>query len=461
MTKVTFYIDKNNVDSSGFAPIKACVAIDYKRITKTVARVKPRYWNDSQPNEKGNKKSNKQQVKKPLAHEPDNGYAETNTILHNFKSDTELYFLKCDRQKIKITPELVRDYFNGQRINFDVAEKDLWEAYEEFVKDGELMMSANTNRMRKSNKKFLEKFESETCYKMTFDSINMLFFDRLKEYVLNTKSYGYNYLSAIIKRFKAFMAWSQKRKYHNNTEYLDFSAPEKKGSIIHLTNDELQQLINFPFESEKLRKVRDFYCVGCLIGARYCDLKRLTKDNISSGELKFTTEKTNDPVTVPMFPGLKTIIDRYPEQYRLLPKISNQKANKYIKKACEQADIKTLTEVKSFVKNETITEFKPKHELIGTHTARKTFVCLAHASGMDEKTIMSITGIRDQKTLSHYLDVSIDTKKDSLTKMYNGLIPEGEAEPEDETLKAMKETLLKAGFEAEIIEKLLIQETKS
>jgi hypothetical protein len=35
--------------------------------------------------------------------------------------------------------------------------------------------------------------------------------------------------------------------------------PEKEISIVHLTWDELQHLLYFPFESEKYHKVRDFF----------------------------------------------------------------------------------------------------------------------------------------------------------------------------------------------------------
>jgi len=55
-----------------------------------------------------------------------------------------------------------------------------------------------------------------------------------------------------------FKQWSQRRKYHNNDEYKEFSAPEKEISIVHLTWDELQHLLYFPFKSKKYQKVRDF-----------------------------------------------------------------------------------------------------------------------------------------------------------------------------------------------------------
>jgi len=411
MFKITFYIDKANSNKEGFAPIKVNISLDYKDISKTIGRVKPRHWNKT-----------KQRVSPPRPHEKENDHAVINASLDKYETDAESYFRKCEVEKIHITHAIVKDYLKGQEIIFTPpVKKDLWEAYEEFLKIGEIEKANNTNKNRKTIKNYLKIFENETGYQMTFDSIDMAFFDKLKEHVLVSKSHGYNYLSSITDKFKAFMGWSLGRDYHTNTIYKKFSAPEKEGSIIHLTFPELQHLINFTFENKKLQKARDFYCFGCMTGLRYCDLQRLTKDNISDGMIKITTQKTNRDVMIPLFPGVQTIIDRYPEPHKLLPKFSNQKLNLYIKQCCKKAEINTPTEYKSFEKNVTKTEFKAKHELIGTHTARKTFICLAYDRGLDIEMIKSITGITREKTLRRYLHVSNDTKKEKLTKAFADL----------------------------------------
>lgn len=465
MPNVTFYIDKSNSDREGYAPIKAIVSIpylkengttDYKNIIKTVSKVKPQYWNDSKINPDTNRqKRNKQRVSPPKSNEKDNGYEEINTLLDNFQSNAKKYFKECNSQNIEITPGIVRDYFKGTKLNLNKTKKELWEAYDEFLKAGEVEKAANTIRNRKTIKNYLKTFETETGYKMTFESINLVFFDQLKEHVLITKGHGYNYLSAITDKFKAFLNWSLERNYHTNTTFKKFSAPEKEGTIVHLTFPELQHLINFSFVSKKLQKARDFYCFGCLCGLRYCDLQRLTKDNISDNMIKITTQKTNRQVFIPLFPGIQTIIDRYPEPHKLLPKFSNQKLNKYIKEACKKAEINTLVEYKTFEKNITKTEFKPKHELIGTHTARKTFICLAYDNGLDIEMIKSITGITNERTLRRYLNISVDSKKEKLTKAFLKLTPQPETN--EETLQALKCALAKVGFKPENIDNLFMQ----
>lgn len=115
------------------------------------------------------------------------------------------------------------------------------------------------------------------------------------------------------------------------------------------------------------------------------------------------------------------IIKRYPDLGRLLPKFSNQKLNDYIKEACQIAEINAITEFKIFKKNTTIKEYKPKHELISSHTARKTFICLAYERGLDVEMIKAITGITREKTLKRYLHISAEKKKEQLTAAFGEL----------------------------------------
>ncbi|MEI7831132.1 MAG: site-specific integrase [Prolixibacteraceae bacterium] len=410
MINLTYYIDISKKDKNEESPILANVTTNYIKTSYRVGKVKSRHWNKT-----------KQRVSPPRITEEDNNHEEINSHLDKLQTDSKKYFLECRQNKIEITPGLVKDFFNGIKVDSNPTKKDFWEAYDEYLKIGELEKAANTIRNRKTIKNKLKDFETETGYKMNFESINLVFYDKLKEWVLITKNHDYNYLSAISDKFKAFMNWSHEREYHNTTTFKKFSAPEKEGSIIHLTYSELKHLVNFDFKNIKHQKARDFFCFGCLTGLRYCDLQRLTKDNISNGSIKITTQKTNKEVTIPIIQEQQTIIDKYPEPYKLLPKFSNQKLNKYVKECCKIAEIKTPTEWKTFEKNITKTEYKPKHELIGTHTARKTFINLAYTKGVPIETIKAITGITREKTLKRYLEVSGDTKKENLILAFGGL----------------------------------------
>jgi len=419
MINLVFYLDKaKKSKKTRLTPLKANFSFTYKKdkgesvykdIPKTIGAVKFEHWSKS-----------KQRVMESFTFEEAN--LKINPMLDSMQADAKKYFSELEAQKIEITEDILRKFLNGEKLNLQPKEDDkkqFWPAYEEYLKLGELEKAFNTNRNRKTIKNKLKEFEQATRYKMTFDRINLVFYDRLKEYILNR--HDYNYLSAITDKFKAFMNWSLERNYHTSTIYKRFSAPEKEGTIIYLTFPELQTLINYQFKSERLQKANDFFCFGCLTGLRYCDLEKLTKDNIANGILTTTTEKTNSFVTVPIYEGLQTIVNRYPDQYKLLPKISNAKLNEYIKECCKLAGIDSPTESKTFIQNTTKTEFKPKHELITTHTGRKTFICLAHSRGLDIEMIKAITGITREKTLRRYLSISDDNKLEKLKNAFGSL----------------------------------------
>ena len=419
MVNLTFYLNPyKKSKKTGLVPIVANFAFNYKdsqgetiykNVSKSVLSVKIDHWSKS-----------KQRVHESKTFEEAN--LKTNPMLDSMQADAKKYFSELEAQKIEITEDILRKFLNGEKLNLQPKEDDkkqFWPAYEEYLKLGELEKAFNTNRNRKTIKNKLKEFEQTTRYKMTFDRINLVFYDRLKEYILNR--HDYNYLSAITDKFKAFMNWSFERNYHTSTIYKRFSAPEKEGTIVYLIFPELQTLINYQFKSERLQKANDFFCFGCLTGLRYCDLEKLTKDNISNGILQTTTQKTNSLVSVPIYEGLQTIVNRYPGQYKLLPKISNAKLNEYIKECCKLAGIDSPTESKTFIQNTTKTEFKPKHELITTHTGRKTFICLAHSRGLDIEMIKAITGITREKTLRRYLSISDDNKLEKLKNAFGSL----------------------------------------
>ncbi|MGD9930057.1 MAG: site-specific integrase [Mangrovibacterium sp.] len=408
MAKIRFHINKSKIDKENYVPIRAKISIDSTARYKAIEKVKLRYWNPK-----------KQRVIPNRETEPYNRHKEINELIEKYEEKARQYFNDLKLNGIPVNLKAVEDFFEGKPIATKV--KNLWEAYDLYLQAGKLEKAYNTNRNRKTIHTKLKEFEEKTGYKITFESINLEFWDRLKEYILVDQNHGFNYLAAIADKFKAFMNWSHERKFHENLAFKKFSAPEKEISIISLTWEELQQLINFEFANNKLAKARDFFCFGCLTGLRYVDLVQLTKDNITDGMIRITTQKTNKEVIIPVFPGLQTIIDRYPEQYKLLPKFSNQKINEYIKECCELAGITVLTEFKTFVKNVTVKEFRPKHELIGTHTARKTFISLAYERGLDIEMIKAITGITREKTLKRYLQISNHTKKEKLMAAFNAL----------------------------------------
>lgn len=122
-----------------------------------------------------------------------------------------------------------------------------------------------------------------------------------------------------------------------------------------LTRQELERIEKFSSTSVRLNKVRDLFLFSCYTGKGYKDLVNLKKENLSiwiNGKKWLTGErfKTGIRSDVPLLPIAIEILERYEndpevvEREALLPMISNQKFNAYLKDIARLCNIqKELT----------------------------------------------------------------------------------------------------------------------
>lgn len=407
MPKVRFFIQKNKVDKRGFADIKAFVTINYKNTAKVVAKVKPHHWNKL-----------KQRVNPNRANEKNNRHEEINQLLDKFQDDAHAYFDQCWEKDIDVTPELVRDYFNGIS-HLKEPEKDFWKAWDKFIESGRSEKAANTTKDQQATMRYFQEFEAATRYKMSFEAISLDMYDNFKEYVFNTRQHSFNYLATLTRRLKAFLNWSQERGYYSGSIHKKFKSTEKPTTIITLTLDEFNILYNYSFKSKSHDKARDIFCFGCLTGLRISDLVKLSRENLHDGMIVTHMKKVKKqhPQRIPILPKAQAILDKYQEQYFLLPKMSDQKVNQYIKEAAREAGltrpIKKLDYTKGTGREITTTMDNELH----AHMTRKTFITLAFAAKLDMETIKEISGIRGERTLRHYLTISNEVLKDQTRKL--------------------------------------------
>lgn len=159
-----------------------------------------------------------------------------------------------------------------------------------------------------------------------------------------------------------------------------------------MTEEELDKLYFHKFENKKLDRVRDVFCLGCYTGLRYSDLNTLTSDHIQNGMIKKTPLKTSKPVEIPILPMTQDILDKYTYSFKSLPNYSDVKRNKYIKDCCEEAKTNQPFTISKYPGNKRIDLTEPKHKFVVVHTARKTFINLAHKYNMPESLIIDIVG---------------------------------------------------------------------
>ena len=223
---------------------------------------------------------------------------------------------------------------------------------------------------------------------------------------------------------KWFLRWAFKKGVHQNNAY-DSYKPKLKSTqkkIIFLTWEELNKLREFkiPTTKQALDRVRDVFLFQCFTGLRYSDVFNLRRSDIKGDHIEVTTVKTSDSLIIELNNHSKAILDKYKdvafEDDKVLPVITNQKMNDYLKELAELAGIDEPVRQTYYRGNERIDEVTPKYALLGTHAGRRTFICNALALGIPPQVVMKWTGHSDYKAMKPYIDIADDIKANAMSK---------------------------------------------
>jgi len=223
---------------------------------------------------------------------------------------------------------------------------------------------------------------------------------------------------------KWFLRWAFKKGVHQNNAYDNYK-PKLKSTqkkIIFLTWEELNRLREFKIPSNKqaLERVRDVFLFQCFTGLRYSDVFNLRRSDIKGDHIEVTTVKTSDSLIIELNNHSKAILDKYKdvafENDKVLPVITNQKMNDYLKELAEMAGIDEPVRQTYYKGNERIDDVTPKYALLGTHAGRRTFICNALALGIPPQVVMKWTGHSDYKAMKPYIDIADDIKANAMSK---------------------------------------------
>jgi site-specific recombinase XerD len=217
------------------------------------------------------------------------------------------------------------------------------------------------------------------------------------EYYLKTEeNIQHNTTMKYIQNFKKIVNLAVRNDWLPKNPFSEFRCSFRKVERNVLTIEEIETIENKTFRMERLRQVKDLFIFSCYTGLAYIDVMRLAPNNISlsiDGEKWIFTErkKTGEKVRVPLLPKALLILEKYQHNpsvqntQRLLPKISNQKLNAYLKEIADVCDIE---------KNLTF------------HLARHTFATtITLTNGVPIETVSKLLGHSSIKTTQIYAKV--------------------------------------------------------
>ncbi len=404
---INYYIDKNNrsyeKEKIIYCYIRSLHGFQGKTIKiNTSQRIEPKHWDVA-----------KQQSKRGYNLAP-----ELNDFLAKFKEKIKIKVMEILASEKEFTFEEVKSILtekNQKKSN------DVFTNFDLYLKAKSNIYSQGTKTKYKTFKKHLSEFEKYENYKITFESLNLDFYDRFTNYALNKLSLNNNTIKKLFDLLKAFINWCVEREITNINHTSKFKIKEYDNDIITLTETELKLIENVVLKSEALIRTKDIFLLSVYTGQRYSDISKMLLSDINKKEKLWNlrTTKTKDIIKIPLSKEALNIISKYENEPKFITFISNQKYNNHLKELCKKAGIDdevTLTRY-SGAKRTDLT--KPKYELITSHTARRTFVTLSLIRGMQPHIIMKITGHKDFKTLDKYVRIDNEATKTAFEEIWN------------------------------------------
>ena len=422
---VNFYLD-NRPNKNGDYPIRVSISINGNRyVTSTGFSVNAEKWHNGKvKNGTTNAKGETSKTINARLKEIDSFFSREETLLKlgdvqeiDIKLLFAENFAKKKQEKIEITFFGCFDEFIAE-----MGKKNNWTkaVYEKF--------NALKNHLIafKSNIKFSDLNEGGLNNFVDYLQTVVVAGKKTKE--RDTRVFGMK--NTTIKKqlgfLKWFLRWATAKGYNKETSYQTFkpklTTPDKK--VVFLDWDELMAVYNFniPESKKYLERVRDVFCFCSFTSLRYSDVANLKRSDVFDSYISITTIKTADSLTIELNDYSKAIMKKYEKDIfpnnSALPVISNQRMNEYLKELGELCGLDEPVTITYYKGNQRYDEVYPKYVLIGTHTARRTFISNALMLGIPPQTVMKWTGHSDYKAMKPYIDIADRAKAESM-KMFN------------------------------------------
>lgn len=280
---------------------------------------------------------------------------EINLYLDEVKSTIFQCYRDLKLENRVLSPQLIKARFLGE-------DKEIYSLINIIDYHNETMANKLSPKTlchyRTSQKYILEyiskKYKSSDVYLQDLDYAFVLGFESfLRSY--QPKHYqgeiGNNAVMKHIQRLRKMITLAYHLEWIERDPFVKFKPTLEKREREFLTDIELKSIENLSPSIERLLVVKDLFIFSCYTGISYGDIMKLTPDHILKGVdgnnwIMANRNKTGVPFKIPLLPAVELLINKYKEHPRtqflgnLMPSISNQRLNSYLKEIADLCFIK-------------------------------------------------------------------------------------------------------------------------
>ena len=264
--------------------------------------------------------------------------------------------------------------------------------------------------------------------KLLMDDITAATLDEYQNFLIR-KGYRNSTVDKHMKMLRQILKWANERGYlkhgesvlNHKTSKLEQTKPK---AVNYLTWEEFERLFHYEFKPEEshLELTRDRFCFCCATSLRHSDMEILKKadfnDHDNPTSFSFVSKKTHDSLTIFMNKYSQSIYQKYkdiPTKGGLMfPPKSNQKMNENLKVIAQKLGFTRNITKMQFCGKERVDETNRLCDVIGTHSARRTFVVHALEMGWSPQLVMTYTGHESYDTMKPYIALTDKTRKNMM-----------------------------------------------
>ncbi len=380
---ILFYPRGNDVDKNGKTSIYLRITVNGKRSEASIKRkVLLRKWNSDAGKMRGTTSN----------------IRELNRYMDDIRYKIHQIYERLSKEEALITAEIIKNIYLGRSYKRRMLLKIFNEHNHKVDRLIGKDFAPGTATRYKTAKKHIENY-IKSQYNLGDIPVKEVDFKFIKgfEYYLKTeRNCSHNTAMKYITNFKKIIRIAHANDWIDKDPFLHWKAKLKIVEREFLTKEEIQTMTEKVLHTKRLDQVKDIFLFCCFTGLAYTDVKKLSNSDLVLGIdgetwIKINRTKTNTRSSIPILPTAKMIIEKYENNpdiensERLLPVLSNQKMNAYLKEIADLCGIQ---------KNLTF------------HLARHTFATTVTLSnGVPIESVSKMLGHKSLRTTQHYAKV--------------------------------------------------------
>jgi integrase len=225
--------------------------------------------------------------------------------------------------------------------------------------------------------------------------LNYEFAAAWEHYLKTVHQCNHNTAMKYIKNFRKVINLAIKNDWLEKDPFAKFQCNILPVERDFLTKEELSTIEEKVLKMQRMDQIRDIFVFCCYTGLAYADVLKLTPSHIVKGIdgalwIKLHRTKTETKSLVPLLPKALAILEKYRDAPKLvpgtlLPVISNQKMNAYLKELADLCEI---------------------DKILTSHMARHTFATtVTLTNGVPIETVSAMLGHKSLRTTQIYSKV--------------------------------------------------------